>query len=151
MTIQVRSVDLRVLNMWTRMPFRYGIAALTRLPHLFVRAQVEVDGRRHMRIAAEGLPPKWFTKDPTTSFRDDLDDMLRVITSASALARRSGMRRPCSTSGSSSIAPKLAGRRLRPATRSPVAGRPHLAGIAGTARGIRRCCGGWGRACWSAP
>ena len=44
MSVKVRDVDLRVLNMRTRMPFRYGIASMTALPHLFVRCTVEVDG-----------------------------------------------------------------------------------------------------------
>jgi hypothetical protein len=88
MGIAVKAVDLHVLNLWTRMPFRYGIASLTRLPHVFMRAVVEVDGAARAGIAAEGLPPKWFTKDPTTSFREDLEDMRRVITAAGGLAKK---------------------------------------------------------------
>src|SRR5581483_10437799 len=84
--VAVRTIELYVLNMRTRMPFRYGIASMTALPHLFVRAQVEAGGRRQVGIAAEGLPPKWFTKDPRTTFRQDLDDMLRVIRHAAAQA-----------------------------------------------------------------
>src|SRR5438876_991781 len=66
MSIKVQEIELRVLNMRTRMPFRYGIAALTALPHLFVRCIVDVNGKTHAGIAADGLPPKWFTKDPHT-------------------------------------------------------------------------------------
>src|SRR5581483_2750440 len=84
--VAVRTIELYVLNMRTRMPFRDGIASVTALPHLFVRAQVEAGGRRQVGIAAEGLPPKWFTKDPRTTFRQDLDDMLRVIRHAAAQA-----------------------------------------------------------------
>ncbi len=87
MGLAVRSVDLYVLNMRTRMPFRYGIASMTALPHLFVRAELDVDGHRRSGIAADGLPPKWFTKDPTTSFRDDLADMFQVIRAACAFAQ----------------------------------------------------------------
>src|SRR5690349_9099531 len=90
MPVRVLETDLRVLDMRTRMVFRYGIAALTRLPHLLVRALVEVDGKRHWGIAADGLPPKWFTKDPKTSFVDDLRDMLEVIGSACDFARDAG-------------------------------------------------------------
>ena len=72
--------------MRARMPFRYGIATLTALPHLFVRVEAEVDGRRQVGIASEGLPPKWFTKDPATTFRQELGDMLAVIGHAGELA-----------------------------------------------------------------
>jgi hypothetical protein len=44
MSVRVRATDLRVLPMHTRMPFRYGIATLTTLPHLFVRVEAEIDG-----------------------------------------------------------------------------------------------------------
>src|SRR5262249_27930963 len=30
-------------------------------------------------VAAEGLPPKWFTKDPATTFEQDLPEMLDAI------------------------------------------------------------------------
>ena len=86
MKLTVREFDLRVLNMHSRMPFRYGIATMTALPHLFVRIQLELDGRRYWGIAADHLPPKWFTKDPTTLYRDDIADMLAVITNACRLA-----------------------------------------------------------------
>lgn len=90
MAIRVRSTDLHVLNTRTRMPFRYGIAALTAVPHLFVRIEVEVAGRRAFGIASEGLAPKWFTKDPNTTFEQDLNDMFRVIRSACEIVRSVG-------------------------------------------------------------
>ena len=88
--IAVRGTDLHILNLRTRMPFRYGIAAMTALPHLFVRVELAIDGRAQGGIAADGLPPKWFTKDPDSSFRDDLADLLRVVEAACALARQIG-------------------------------------------------------------
>ena len=84
--LSVRGHQLHVLNMRTRMPFRYGIASMTALPHLFVRLDVEIGGRRRTGLASEGLPPKWFTKDPETTFRTDLEDMLAVITHACDIA-----------------------------------------------------------------
>ena len=87
MTIRVVGTDLHVLNMHARLPFRYGIVTMTALPHLFVRAELEVDGRRSFGLAADGLPPKWFTKNPDTSFRDDLAQMVKVITTACDIAR----------------------------------------------------------------
>ena len=86
MKLTVREFDLRVVNLRSRMPFRYGIATMTALPHLFVRIQLELDGHRHWGIAADHLPPKWFTKDPHSLYRDDIADMLAVITNACRLA-----------------------------------------------------------------
>lgn len=70
----------------TRFPFRYGIASMTEVPHLFVQVRVEVGGKPAVGLASEGLPPKWFTKDPTTTFERDLADMFAVIRHASELA-----------------------------------------------------------------
>ncbi|MFK8113231.1 MAG: hypothetical protein AB8B91_13565 [Rubripirellula sp.] len=73
--------------MQTRFPFRYGIAELTELPHLFVEGEVEIDGKRSAGIAADGLPPKWFTKNAGTRFdQDDLPSMQRVIRHAAEVA-----------------------------------------------------------------
>lgn len=85
-SVQIREVRFHVLNMRTRMPFKYGIASLSALPHLLVEADVEVDGRPGRGLTAEGLPPKWFTKDPVTTFGTDLVDMLEVIRQAAEVA-----------------------------------------------------------------
>src|SRR5215213_1176354 len=61
MSLRVRATDMRVLPMHTRMPFRYGIATLTALPHLFVRVEAEIDGVSCVGVASDGLVPKWFT------------------------------------------------------------------------------------------
>ena len=76
--------------MRTRMPFRYGIATLTAVPHVFVRLLVEVDGKPHWGIAADGLPPKWFTKDPATSVRHDIEEMIAQLRSAVDAALSAG-------------------------------------------------------------
>ena len=90
MSIKINNVQMHVLNMKTRMPFRYGIASLVALPHLFVRVEAEVDGKRSVGLAAEGLPPKWFTKNPDAPFEADLDEMLAVIRNAVSLATLAG-------------------------------------------------------------
>jgi hypothetical protein len=63
----------------TRFPFRYGIASMTEVPHQFLRVRLEHAGTSGFGLTSEGLPPKWFTKDPATSFAEDLVDMERVI------------------------------------------------------------------------
>lgn len=79
MKIKVTQTRIHALNMRARMPFRYGIASLEALPHLFVQAEITVDGKSFPGIASDGLPPKWFTKDPDTSFETELSDMISVI------------------------------------------------------------------------
>ena len=72
--------------MRTRFPFKYGIASLTALPHLVLQVEAEIDGVLAKGIASEGLPPKWFTKNPDTTFEQDLPAMLEVIGHAAELA-----------------------------------------------------------------
>jgi L-alanine-DL-glutamate epimerase-like enolase superfamily enzyme len=86
MTIRVRHGDLHLLDLRTRMPFKYGIATMTSTPHAFVRLEVEVDGRRSAGIAADHLPPKWFTKDPDQVIAAEIAEMLRVIEHALQVA-----------------------------------------------------------------
>ena len=87
MAIRVLATRPYVLNMHTRMPFRYGIATLTALPHLFLQADVEIDGKVYAGLSADHLPPKWFTKDPDTSAREDIDRILKVIDTACDVAK----------------------------------------------------------------
>jgi hypothetical protein len=74
------------------MPFKYGIATMTALPHLFLRVELEVEGVRKHGIASDHLPPKWFTKDPASPIKDDLTDMLTVIRSACVIAEAAGVK-----------------------------------------------------------
>ncbi len=90
-SIRVREVSFAVIPTKTRFPFRYGIAAMTEAPHWFVRCRVEVNGRLVTGLTSEGLPPKWFTKNPSTTFEDDdLPGMEKVIRHAARLATEIG-------------------------------------------------------------
>ena len=84
--IRINEAWRREVAVRTRMPFRYGIAAMTEAPHAFVRVVAEVDGQRCEGIAADLLPPKWFTKDPNTLYEQDLPDLRAVADSACSLA-----------------------------------------------------------------
>jgi len=64
------------------MPFRYGIVTLTELPHVFIRVRAEIDGQLVEGVAADHLPPKWFTKDPERDPLEEIKDMLQVIEQA---------------------------------------------------------------------
>lgn len=87
MQFQIHDIRFHVLPMRTRFPFKYGIASLTALPHLFVSVELSVDGKPALGLASEGLAPKWFTKHPTTPVELDLAEMLAVIQNASRIAR----------------------------------------------------------------
>lgn len=87
MSISMQGAGFRTRWMRTRFPFRYGIAAMTELPHVFLEVELRVDGKTCRGLASEGLPPKWFTKDPQTTFEEDLPLMLEVLEHAVAAAR----------------------------------------------------------------
>ena len=42
MNIHIHHGDVFLLDIRTRLPFKYGIATMTRTPHAFVRVQLEV-------------------------------------------------------------------------------------------------------------
>jgi hypothetical protein len=86
MTFTLQDIRFHVLPMQTRFPFQYGIASMTALPHLFVTAEMVVNGRQVEGLSSEGLPPKWFTKHPQTPFEQDLAEMLAVIQNAARIA-----------------------------------------------------------------
>jgi hypothetical protein len=79
MDIRILHGDIHLIDLRTRMPFKYGIATLTSTPHAFVRLRVEIAGKVAIGVAADSLPPKWFTKDPARPLEDEIDEMLRVI------------------------------------------------------------------------
>lgn len=87
-SIRLCEVRLHRLDMKTRFPFRYGIASMTEAPHLIVLATVEVDDKICHGVSADGLPPKWFTKNLDTTFEeDDLPSMLQVIRRAAQVGQ----------------------------------------------------------------
>lgn len=79
MSFRVVDGNIHLTRLRTRMPFRYGIATLTEMPHAFVRLSVEIAGKVWTGTAADSLPPKWFTKDPDEPFASEIQAMLEVI------------------------------------------------------------------------
>jgi len=84
----MRIVDLTLhrTDVRLRMPFRYGIATMTDGPVLFVRVQLEADGKRWTGISSDLLPAKWFTKIPSQPIAEEIAGMLQVIRQAGAIA-----------------------------------------------------------------
>jgi len=86
----VRETGCFEIALHTRIPFRYGITTMTEVPHLFVRVGLEMNGRMQQGVAADCLPPKWFTKNPATTFEADLAEMRSVIRHACTAACDAG-------------------------------------------------------------
>ncbi|WP_417850531.1 hypothetical protein [Thalassoglobus sp.] len=85
--LKVQSVRFYRHELKTRFPFRYGIASMTEVPHLFVKAEIDFAGKRSIGISADLLPPKWFTKNPDSDYEtEDLPEMLSVIAHAATSA-----------------------------------------------------------------
>lgn len=87
MSVKLIRINQHVINMKTRLPFKYGIATLTAVPHLILSIEIEVNGKKGIGVAADGLAPKWFTKNPDSSFKDDIEEMLLVIKRASRIGK----------------------------------------------------------------
>lgn len=85
--ILLRSAELFIFDLRLRMPFRYGIATLTEVPHAILRVTFEIDGALHAGLAADNLPPKWFTKNPTRAPADEIAELLAVTRAAVRHAR----------------------------------------------------------------
>jgi hypothetical protein len=65
------------------MPFGYGNAHLTAAPILFLRVQIETgDGKHAHGLAADSLPPRWFDKDPSRTYRRNVADQLAAFEKA---------------------------------------------------------------------
>lgn len=84
---ELRHLEIAEFPTTTRMPFRYGIAKLTAMPHIVMRATVEASGTSVVHgVAADGLLPRWFEKNPDAPFQQDLDRLWTVIQHAGSLA-----------------------------------------------------------------
>lgn len=85
--IALRQAELFQFPLRLRMPFRYGIATLTELPQAIARLTFEIGGKTQTGVAADNLPPKWFTKDASRAADDEIAEMFTVIRTAIANAR----------------------------------------------------------------
>jgi hypothetical protein len=88
--IEIIDARARVVRAQTRLPFRYGIAEMTVAPHVVVELTIGAGTASTGTTrgwASEQLPPKWFTKDPASSFSDDLEGLVGVVLHALESAR----------------------------------------------------------------
>ena len=80
--ISLKAAELFRFEHRARIPFRYGIATMTECPHAIVRLTFDIDGMSQVGLAADHLPPKWFTKDPNRALEEEVDEMVRVLRAA---------------------------------------------------------------------
>lgn len=85
--IALRDAELCTFDLRLRMPFRYGIATLTELPHAILRATFEIDGQVVAGLAADNLPPKWFTKNAARAPAEEIAELIAVTRTAVGHAR----------------------------------------------------------------
>ncbi|MGJ3241874.1 MAG: enolase C-terminal domain-like protein [Opitutales bacterium] len=86
MELSIHAVRLRRADLETRMPFKYGIATMTALPHLFCEVDLTWQGTRQTGVSADHLAPKWFTKDPKRDPEDEVAEMIHVHRHAASVA-----------------------------------------------------------------
>lgn len=82
MSFELHRIEYHIANLRTRFPFKYGIASLEVVPHLFVRVELSADGERAFGTSADSLAPKWFTKVAERPFKDEIEEMIEVISRA---------------------------------------------------------------------
>ncbi len=90
MKIHLGEGEIHLLELQTRMPFKYGMATMTRVPQVFVRLPVSVNDQASFGTASDLLPPKWFTKEAAKPLAVEIQEMLQVI--ELALKTAAGMR-----------------------------------------------------------
>ncbi len=89
--IGLERAEFFLRNVRARLPFRYGKATLVAMPLLHVRLSAAgEDGKRVEGYSADCLPPKWFDKDPSKTYHDNISDMLSAIRIGSECYLRSG-------------------------------------------------------------
>src|SRR5260370_35598091 len=67
-------------------PFRFGAVVINDTPQMFVRVEIEVEGKgSSVGASAELLVPKWFDKRPHLSLEETVEELRRSIVIARAL------------------------------------------------------------------
>lgn len=86
MSLRVLSAELLRHDLRARLPFRYGIVTMVEVPHVILRLELETPAGRFHGLAADHLPPKWFTKDPARAVAGEIEDLLAVVNRAATEA-----------------------------------------------------------------
>ena len=119
-------------------PFRFGAVVVNATPQMFVRVEIEVEGKGSaIGASAEFLVPKWFDKRPHLSPEETVDgaaplaaDRARTLSGAFRLSRPRSVCMPPASARRSRPAPRRTFRRWRRPTARPRS----------TRRSSTRCC-----------
>lgn len=84
--IEIHRLQWSERELHTRIPFKYGIATMERVPHVWLELEATIDGETVSGQAADHLPPKWFTKDPRRGLAEEVVEMRAVLTRAGEAA-----------------------------------------------------------------
>lgn len=96
-TPQVRVVEsqLVIRNVFTRLPFRFGVVTMEAAPSAMLEIEVEFkDGGRAKGVASDFLAYKWFDKRPEKTPADNVSDLLQALTDARAVYADAGTDSP---------------------------------------------------------
>ena len=75
--ISVSNLRFGVRQVPMRLPFRFGAVTLTAAAQIHLFADVETrNGHRAQGVAADMLAPKWFDKDPSKTYADNMNDLI---------------------------------------------------------------------------
>lgn len=85
--LTITEITAHVVPVATRIPFRYGIAEMTRAPHVLVQLHAESPTGAAVGWSSEHLPPKWFIKDAALPFAEEVAILSRAILAALDAAR----------------------------------------------------------------
>lgn len=84
--LKLRDITLFERPVHFARPFRFGAITINATPQLFVRVEIEVEGRgTAVGASAELLVPKWFDKRPELSPAQTVDELRRVLAIARGL------------------------------------------------------------------
>lgn len=86
--LRIAEAEAHVAPVATRIPFRYGIAEMTRAPHVLVQVRIATPAGEATGWASEHLPPKWFIKDAELPFADEVAILATSILASLDAARR---------------------------------------------------------------
>jgi len=87
--IMIQTTELRLTDVSTRLPFRFGGAVLSSAPLATFRVVIRTgDGEDAEGFSSDLLVPKWFEKNPSKSARDDVISLLASIERATAVWTR---------------------------------------------------------------
>lgn len=84
--LAVRDIALFERAVGFARPFRFGAVVVEAASQVFVRAEIEIEGRgRSVGASAEMMVPKWFDKRASLSTEQTVDELRRSLTIASQL------------------------------------------------------------------